>query len=203
MLNIIKLIKVFVIKLKVEKIIQERIRNYRKERGLTLRQLAEKANCTASYISQVEKRLTVPSLSMVGRLAAALNIKVVDLLVDVQDEDQSDWHLSKANRKVIYYPDGRVSSQLLVTRISTKKIEPMISIIQPGGTSDESERMTHPIGTEEFVLIMKGEIDFNVNGIEIHLRKGDTFYFDGTLPHRWVNNGKKTSEVLFVFTPPI
>ena len=187
----------------MERRIQKRIREYRKERELTLRQLAEKVGCTASYVSQVEKGLTVPSLSMVGRLVAALNIKVIDLLSEVQDEDQTDWHLSKADRKMINYPDGRVSSQLLVTRISTKKMEPLISVIKPGGTSDEAEGMTHPVRTEEFVLVMKGEIDFSVNGKEIHLREGDTFYFDGTLPHRWVNNGNKTAEVLFVFSPPI
>jgi len=90
-----------------------------------------------------------------------------------------------------------------VTRISTKKMEPLISIIEPGGTSDDAEKMHHPVGTEEFVLVMKGEIDFNLNGKEIHLREGDTLDFDGTLPHRWANNGNETTEVLFIFSPPI
>ena len=187
----------------MEKRIQKRIREYRKERGLTLRQLAEKAGCTPSYISQVEKELTLPSLSMVGRLAAALNIPVIDLFSDLSDADQSNWHLRKADRKIINYPDGKVSSQLLVTRIATKRMEPLISAISPGGSSDETEEMTHPMGTEEFVLVIKGEINFNINDKEIRLREGDTLNFDGTLPHRWVNNGKKTAEVLFVFSPPI
>jgi len=187
----------------MKKRIQKRIREYRKERGLTLRQLAEKVGCTASYLSQLEKGLTVPSLSMVGRLAAALNITVIDLFSEGSDGEQGDWHLPKADRKIIDYPDGKVSSQLLVTRISTKKMEPLISIIEPGGRSDDAEKMHHPVGTEEFVLVMKGEIDFNLNGKEIHLREGDTLNFDGTLPHRWVNNGNETTEVLFIFSPPI
>lgn len=189
--------------MKIQRRIQKRIREYRKERGLTLRQLAEKVGCTPSFISQVEKGFTVPSLSMVGRLVTAFNINVIDLLGEVPDGDQSDWHLSKADRKIINYPDGRVSSRLLVTRISTKKMEPLISFIKPGGTSDEAEGMTHPVSTEEFVLVIKGKIDFTVNGKEIRLIEGDTFYFDGTLPHRWVNNGNETAEVLFVFSPPI
>ena len=52
-------------------------------RGLTLRQLAEKAGCTQSYISQIETGLTVPSLSMVGKLASALQVNVVDFLNEV------------------------------------------------------------------------------------------------------------------------
>ena len=47
----------------------------------------------------------MPSLSMLGKLAAALNINVVDLLSEFHNRDQSDWHLSKADRKIINYPD--------------------------------------------------------------------------------------------------
>lgn len=187
----------------MERKIQKRIREYRKERGLTLRQLAERAGCTPSYISQLEKGLTVPSLSMVGKLAAALNITVIDLFSEGSDGEQGDWHLRKADRKIIDYPDGKISTQLLVTRISRKKMEPLVSSIEPGGTSDASEGMAHPMGTEEFVLVMKGEIDFTIDGKEIHVCEGDTLSFDGTLPHRWVNNGNETAEVLFVFSPPV
>lgn len=183
--------------------IQQKIRDLRKERGLTLRQLAEKAGCTQSYISQIETGLTVPSLSMVGRLAAALKINVVDLFSEISNGEETNWHLPRANRKTINYPDEKVTSQLLVSRISTKKLEPLISFIEPGGRSDGAERMNHPVGTEEFVLVLNGEIDFAINGKDFHLGEGDTLDFDGTLPHSWENNGQETAEVLFVFTPPI
>ncbi len=188
---------------KIQKTIQERILKYRQERGLTLRQLAEKAGCTPSYISQIENGLTAPSLSMVGKLAAALNIPVIDLFSEELEDSQIEGYLSKTGRKTIKYPDGNVSSQLLVTRVSTKKMEPLISIIKPGGRSDRSESMTHPVGTEEFVLVLKGEIDFKCNGKDILLNEGDSLSFNGSLPHSWVNNTKNTAEVLFVFSPPI
>ncbi|MBW2046774.1 MAG: cupin domain-containing protein [Deltaproteobacteria bacterium] len=79
----------------------------------------------------------------------------------------------------------------------------MISTIKPGGSSDAAEGMNHPPGTEEFVFLIKGELDFAVNGKEIHLKEGDTLSFDGNLPHSWVNSSGKTAVVLFVFTPPI
>lgn len=183
--------------------IQRKIRELREVRGLTLRQLAEKAGCTQSYISQIETGLTVPSLSMVGRLAAALKINVIDLFSEISNGEETNWHLPKANRKTINYPDEKVTSQLLASRISTKKMEPLISFIKPGGRSDGAERMNHPAGTEEFVLVLKGEIDFEINGKDFHLCEGDTLNFDGILPHNWVNNGRKPTEVLFVFTPPI
>jgi transcriptional regulator with XRE-family HTH domain len=183
--------------------VQKKLGKFRKERGLTVRQLAERAGCTHSYISQIEKGMTVPSLSMVGKLAAALGIKVIDLFHESSNGSDADWYMEKRNRRTIHYPDGKVSSQLLVTRIATKKLEPLVSMIQPGGSSDEAEKMVHPPGTEEFVLVLKGELEFRVNGKEMCLKEGDTLSFDGTLPHSWLNRAKKTAEVLFVFSPPI
>lgn len=146
---------------------------------------------THYYISQLEKGLTVPSLSMVGKLASALNINVIDLFTEIANGSEGDWHLTEKDRKTINYPDGKVTSQLLVSRISTKKLGLLISIIEPGGTSDEAEKMPHPVGTEEFVLVLKGEIDFKINGQEFHLREGDTLDFDGMIHHSWVNNGTR------------
>ncbi|MBW2030461.1 MAG: helix-turn-helix domain-containing protein [Deltaproteobacteria bacterium] len=187
----------------MEEKIQKKIKEYRKERGLTLRQLAERVGCTHSYISQVEKGLTVPSLSMIGKLASALDVSVVDLFNDLEAGTESDWYLSKDERRMIKYPDGKVSSQLLVARVTNKRLEPLISLVEPGGTSDSAEDIKHPPGTEEFVLVLNGELDFTINGREIHLKEGDTLNFDGSLPHSWVNKGRRRAQVLFVFSPPI
>ena len=84
----------------MERKIQKRIGEYRKERGLTLRQLAERAGCTPSYISQLEKGLTVPSLSMVGKLASALHIPVIDLFSDLSNGEDGTgklWAVINAN----------------------------------------------------------------------------------------------------------
>ena len=183
--------------------VQARVKKFRKERGLTVRQLAQRAGCTHSYISQIEQGMTVPSLSMLGKLAEALQISVLHLLNEAPDNGEGDWLLARKDRRTIKYPDGKVSSQLLVSRITTRKMEPLVSVIQPGGSSDEAEKMVHPSGTEEFVLVLKGELQFKVNGKEMRLKEGDTLSFDGTLPHHWVNPGKKKAEVLFVFSPPI
>jgi transcriptional regulator with XRE-family HTH domain len=180
-----------------------KIKQYRTEKKLTLEQLGLKAGCTKSYISQLERGLTLPSLSMLARLADALGISVSVLFSDLESRDKRDWHLRKAARRKIIYPDKKVLTELLTTAMFQKKMQPIISVIEPGGTSDISGMLSHPAGSEEFVLVLKGEIDFEINKKQISLREGDTVYFNGDLPHRWVNNGKGTAEVLFVFTPPI
>ena len=183
--------------------ISKKLKQFRAERNLTLEKLASRTDCTKSYISQLEKGLTAPSVSMLGRLAGALDVHVADFFRDIDIQEEEDWCFRKSKRRQIAYPDGKVVTQLLTRSMFQKKMQPIISTIKPGGTADQSGQLTHPAGSQEFVLVMKGELYFQINGNEMTLEEGDTLYFNGELPHRWANTGKKDAEVLFVFTPPI
>jgi transcriptional regulator with XRE-family HTH domain len=183
--------------------ISKKLKQFRTERKLTLEKLASKTDCTKSYISQLEKGLTAPSVSMLGRLAGALDVHVADFFREIDNHEEEDWCFRKSKRRQIAYPDGKVVTQLLTRSMSQKKMQPIISTIKPGGTADQSGQLTHPVGSEEFVLVMKGKLHFEINGKDMILEEGDTLYFNGELPHRWENKGKKDVEVLFVFTPPI
>jgi transcriptional regulator with XRE-family HTH domain len=187
----------------MENKIPGRLKQLRNSKKLTLQQLAQKAGCTKSYISQLEKGTSSPSISMLGRLAEALEIPVADLIRDEGDDERGNWHLRKADRRTINYPDGKVTSQLLTKGVFQKKMQPLLSVIEPGGMLNNSGKMSHPKGAEEFVLLLKGEIEFEIGSKTIFLQQGDTLYFDGDLPHRWMNIGKQTAEVLFVWTPPV
>jgi transcriptional regulator with XRE-family HTH domain len=60
----------------------ERLRELRTKRGETVRSLAELIGTSFAYISDMERGVKVPSLTMLLRLAVALDCKVTDL-VDV------------------------------------------------------------------------------------------------------------------------
>lgn len=47
----------------------EHVRNIRKKRGITLKELAEKTGLSIGYISQIERDLTDPSLSTLANSA--------------------------------------------------------------------------------------------------------------------------------------
>jgi len=59
-----------------------RLRELREKRGESQRSLAERTGSTHAYISQMERGLKVPTLTMIVRLAVALECEVTDL-VDV------------------------------------------------------------------------------------------------------------------------
>jgi len=187
----------------MQKVLQEKIKKLRKKKKFTLAQLAQKVGCSKSYISQLENRKIVPSVSMLGRLAGALDTQVAELLSENSYVLQRDWHLRKNERRMIHYPDGKVIGQLLTRGVFQKKMQPVITIIKPGGKSDKTSKLIHPPGSEEFVLVLEGEIDFWIGTDHLTLQEGDTLYFQGDLSHGWANSGEKTAMVLFTWTPPV
>ncbi len=183
--------------------IGRKIKALRNERGLTMEKLGQMVGCSKAYISQLERGITRPSLSMLNRFSEELGVPVSEILRKNLNGPGQRWKLRKNERRIIQYPDGKVVSQLLTRSIFQKKMQPLISEIKPGGSLDEKEGIQHPAGSEEFVFVMKGELEFLLDGEIINLREGDTLYFYGDLPHRWLNKSNKTAEVLFIWTPPV
>jgi transcriptional regulator with XRE-family HTH domain len=68
--------------------IGKKIRELREDKGFTLKQLADLVECTSSLISQLERDKADPSISMLKKIAKALNVNIVDFFMEsVKDED--------------------------------------------------------------------------------------------------------------------
>jgi len=168
-----------------------------------MEKLAQSAGCSKAYISQIEKGLVQPSVSTLSRLAGALGVSVSELFRKASNDGARHQKLRKNERRRIQYPDGKVVSELLTKGVFSKKMQPLISIIQPQGVMGSDDFISHPSGSEEFILVLKGEIYFEVGNEGTQLKEGDTIYFEGDLPHRWENRSNHQAEVLFIWTPPV
>src|SRR5262245_40049618 len=59
-----------------------RIRALRQARRLTLRELATRAGVTESFLSQVEREVTSPSIASVQKIARGLDLAIAELFVE-------------------------------------------------------------------------------------------------------------------------
>jgi transcriptional regulator with XRE-family HTH domain len=69
-----------VLSLKERKLLGVGVRKYRKRAGLTMEQLAEKADLSPVYVGQIERAFKVPSVECLVRIAKCLNVKAHDLM---------------------------------------------------------------------------------------------------------------------------
>ncbi len=67
-----------------------RVRELRKERGMTQRELARRMEVPRTYISKIEMSKAIPTLASLDRIASALGVDVRDLICDAQSRRENE-----------------------------------------------------------------------------------------------------------------
>lgn len=174
-----------------------RLRQRRKEIGKTMKQVAAESGLTEGFISQVERGLSAPSLISLYKIANALGTSVDAFLSETPNHQPS--MVSRAESRTGYTVETRERVYEILERgFPGAKLNGCITLIPVGYVS---EMMTHE--GEDFVYVIEGEILYEVNGLQYHLKAGDTLHFPSSLPHRAINTGTIPARELWVGTTPI
>lgn len=173
-----------------------RIRALRQGRRMTLRALSARAGVTESFLSQVEREVTSPSIASVQRIAHALDLSIAQLFAE---EPSPGRVVRREARRRVATPGLKAVDEFLTTNMAGK-LQVIMSTIQPGGGTGE-EPYTHD-SDEEVVIVLEGVLDLWVGDEHYVLREGDAIAFQPRLPHWNVNEGAEPAIVLFCVTPP-
>jgi transcriptional regulator with XRE-family HTH domain len=173
-----------------------RIRALRHSRSMTLRELADAAGVTESFLSQVEREVASPSIASVQRIAGALGLAIAELFVEEPSRSQV---VARAERRRIEYPGLGCVDEFLTNGLSGR-LQVIMSTIAPGGGTGP-EAYAHD-SDEEVVVILEGSIELWVGDDHHVLQTGDAITYSSRVPHWNVNNGTIPAVVLFCVTPP-
>jgi len=188
--------------LEISRSIGGRLRAIRKDRNVTLLELAQTSGVDAATISRIETGRMAGTLESHLKLAKALGVKLTELyagLEQAQGKGAVAMQPPSARTEVYVHQAGRSSMAMLTTEILKKKLMPVLVTIEPGGSTHKEEARA---GTEKFLYVLEGELEAKV-GEETHALKRDTtLYFDASLPHSFRNPGRATAKCLSVVTPP-
>ncbi len=175
------------------------IRSLRKRRGLTLKEVANRTGYTESFLSQVERGLTSPSISSLKEISAALGIALTHFF-EKKTKLQRILFLKKGQGKRLDMAIERAVFCLLAPNIPERKMEPLFIVMEPG-SAQVKERYSHR--GEEFAFLIKGKLEVFVGDKKYILEEGDSLYFDSSLPHGWSNIGRERAEVIWIVAPHI
>ncbi|MGB9226655.1 helix-turn-helix domain-containing protein [Mycobacterium sp.] len=192
----------------------QRLRQVRTARGMSVRELARRAGCSASLVSQVERGVTTPSAGVVYSLANELGISL-DFLFGTEDvqpaaaphtaEDSRWGRTSGPAGAGILQRAGDRSSIDLSTGVRWERLTPtydgkvdFIEIVyEPGGQSSEDGRALRHDG-REYLYVLEGELEAVVGFEKLLLAQGDSMAFDPATPHHYRNPTNGTVRVLSV-----
>ena len=173
--------------------IGEKIRLLRIERGLTQEELADRAELSKGFISQIERDLTSPSITTLEDILICLGT------------DCGEFFATTTRPQVIFSdedyfvkedPDRRSRIEWIVPNAQKNEMEPIRLTLDPGG----STMPDNPHEGEEFGYVIRGTIEVHIGKEQYKVRKGESFYFYPDREH-YVSSAKG-AEIIWVSTPP-
>jgi transcriptional regulator with XRE-family HTH domain len=173
----------------------KKIRNIRTSKGLSLAQVAEKISKTTSYLSQVERGLAEPSITALREISKALDVPMFYFLMD---NKKNRCIVRKDERETLNFPGSHSTFELLTPDLN-HEMEVIRIELEPGASTYD-EPSSHK--GEEFILVLNGKMEIQIDS-EFHvLNEGDSIYFLGSIPHKTTNISDTNLTFISAVTPP-
>ncbi len=169
-----------------------RLRQLRTKKGVPLAAVARSAGISTGFLSALERSHMSASVGTLRKLAKYYQTNILDFYGTAE----SNSHLVRPRARKVLEAGPGVRMELLAW--GNTVMEPHLFRIAPGAGSGES--YTH-VG-EEFLFVLKGELQIFLRGVEYRIKSGDSFYFESAVPHKWTNPGQTETHLLWVNTPP-
>jgi transcriptional regulator with XRE-family HTH domain len=162
----------------------------------TMAEVAEQSGLTKGFVSKLERDLTNVSVASLIRLCEALDVSVGSLF-----EASIGEVVRRGDRPPINF-GGRKMAEYLLTPSGEKRVQAILSDIEPGGGSGD-EPYSLPADVE-FVFVLAGQLQITVAGELITLERGDAFTFPPSTLHTFrVAALAGRAQVLWVFSPAL
>jgi len=176
-----------------------RLKLARQTRGLTLKALADAANCSESLLSKVENGKISPSLPMLHRLVEVLGTNIGWMF---EESDGEEGIVFRAGTRPLIALDPLrrgegISLERIIPYSPGHLLQCNIHHIEAGG---ESAGPIQHAG-EEVGYLLEGAIELMVAEKTFRLSAGDSFVFNSELPHWYRNVGDERASIFWVNTP--
>ncbi len=176
-----------------------RIREIRKEKGLTLIEIAEKTGIAQATLSRIETGTMLGTVESHAKIAEILGVGLADLYTDIDTRRDQTFHQPKTSRLQVAHHDKTFQLELLTSESGKRKMSPFLLTLQPGGRTGTE---CYDRETEKFIFVLEGEASASVDGKEYPLKQGETLYFEASLPHFFRGTGGKVSKLLVTLSRP-
>lgn len=174
--------------------IGEKIKDLRNRNGLTQQELADRAELTKGYISQLERGQVAPSVVTLLDLIECLGTTPSEFFRETEEE-----HVVYSEEDFFEKIDEAGNSiQWIVPNAQQNQMEPLLVVLQPKEALAEDK----PHEGEEFGYVISGHIQLRLGDNVYMVKAGESFYFSANKKHSIANTGAIRAKLIWVSTPP-
>jgi transcriptional regulator with XRE-family HTH domain len=181
-----------------------KVKTMRETRNLSLEDLAERANLKVDGIEKIENGELIPGLTPLIKIARALGVRLGTFLDDQEnigpvitrkDEEKEITRFSDKDKP----NQSDLDFYSLAQNKSGRHMEPFMIDIFP--SSEKGIKPSSHEG-EEFIYVMKGEVEI-IYGKDTHvLKEGESIYYDSIVKHHVHSHGTEAAKILAVVYAP-
>jgi len=161
----------------------KRIQTLRKEKQLTLVDVAQRTGIDQATLSRIENGKMTGTLHSHMKIADVLQIPLPSLYENMLSE------VDKAQER---------TAELLASGILRKKMLPTILELKAKG---RTAKEIYSAQSERFLYVLKGAVEITLAAEKQILKEGHSLYFDASKPHYLRNVTRSESRCLSVLTP--
>lgn len=173
--------------------LSEIIRDLRKRKKVTVRQLAAQIDRSIGFISQIERGLSQPTVEDLTAIAEALEVPF-GIFDDPAQTPQQRWITHPGERRSLEYARG-VSDHVISPNLSGR-IVMLETVLNPD--ADFGERSITE-NSEQAGYVLEGELTLWIDGEELTISAGVGFQIPSGIPCRFANRGTVASRVIWVY----
>lgn len=171
-----------------------RLRQLREERGHSIRELARQSGLSANALSLIERGKTSPSVSTLYKISEALGEPITSFFETPGDKTRIVFRKAAERTRV---PFTRGVWEGLGGELFVGHVEPFALTLETGANSGPNP-IVHT--GHEFVVCLRGQLEYQVENEVFLLEAGDTLLFAANLNHRWRNPGPLVTDAVFVLS---
>ena len=175
--------------------IGNKIKELRVMKNLTQEELADRAELSKGFISQLERDLTSPSIATLVDILQVLGTNLQEFFTETPDE-QIVFHDSDYFEKADDHLGNKI--EWIIPNAQKNIMEPIRLTLEPGGSTYPDI----PHEGEEFGYILSGSVTIRIGNKKYKAKKGESFYFTPGSTHYIKASGKTGASLIWISTPP-
>ncbi|QEC67126.1 helix-turn-helix domain-containing protein [Panacibacter ginsenosidivorans] len=177
--------------------ISNRIKEKRKGKKITLQQLAEEVGVTKGLISQIENNRTVPSLTVLLSIIKSLHVDLNDFFDKLDTTEPNEPLIIKASAQQSIekeYTKGSFYYRITSFKLHGKLVDVVLYRQEKDARKGYVSTQAH-----EFDYMIKGKMQYTIDGKKYILETGDSFYYNARKQHHTKCLSNEPYEMLVIY----
>lgn len=171
-------------------VIARNLADLRKEKHMTLQDLADLTGVSKSMLGEIERASSNPTITVLWKITTGLKVPISRL---VHDQKPVCQLIREKECRILRDLPGKI--RLIFECDYTRNFEVYQMEFEPGTVHSSG---SHDLGVVEYLMVYEGEFTMTIGGVAHVLSAGDSMFFEATYAHVYSCSGDSVAKAFSI-----